>query len=626
MLQRMRSSTGSWIAKGILGLLVLSFLGWGVADYTTTGLTGNVTAKVGEREIGINEFYLAYNRFLQSQRLTTVDPDLAREMRLADAVLNNLTTSALYDAEASARNLTASDQMIRRDIETRPEFQGSDGSFNRNAFDIVLGQNGLSEQAFVETSRRELARGLLINAVTAGSDAPTDLVDMLFEHFGERRATEYMILPIASVSVSETVDDETLQAFFDERQEDFRRPELRSLSYVLISPESLAESMDISEEDLAAEFEERRSSFVQPEQRDLAQIMFTDETAAKEAAAALQDVGIDEIAAKAEELELTVIDLGIFTKQGLPNEGLADAAFGTEEAGVTDAFEGAFGWSIAIVRDIQEGVEPTLEDLRETLTSDIALDRAYGAVQDRGNQLEDFFGQGSSLEEAAESAGLATVVIDAVDASGRDPSGTALENLPAGLTFLRTAYGLEEGEVSFLETTEDNAMFMVRVDAITPAAIPAFSDVAGEVKEAWLEETRYDAAEMRAETLATRLSEGADLAVLASIMQAETAEIEAFARDGQNSAGIQMPQPLARQLFGLNVGEAGFDVDGDNFIIARVTGITTADEATDENFRETLASAVSVGMAQDLVEQLGSALRDRHEITTYPEVYEQVYR
>lgn len=626
MLQRMRSSTGSWIAKGILGLLVLSFLGWGVADYTTTGLVGNVTAKVGDREIGINEFYTAYNRFLQTQRLTAVDPDLAREMRLADAVLNNLTTSALYDAEAAARNLTASDQMIRRDIETRPEFQGSDGSFNRNAFDIVLGQNGLTEQTFVETSRRELARGLLVNAVTSGSDAPTDLVDMLFEHYGERRSTEYMILPISSVSVSEEVDEESLRSFFEVQQEDFRRPELRSLTYVLISPELLAEGMEISEEDLTAAFEERRASFEQPEIRDIAQIMFPDEATAKEAATALQAVGADEIAAKAEELELTVIDLGAFTQDGLPNAGMADAAFGIAEPGATDAFEGAFGWSIAIVRNIQEGVEPTLEDLRDTLTSDIALDRAYDAVQSRGNELEDYFGQGSTLEEAATSAELNATTIQAVDASGRDPSGTALEGLPAGLTFLRTAFELEQGDVSFLETTEANAMFMVRVDTITPAAIPEFESVTDEVKAAWLAESRYDAAELRAETLAERLTEGADLSVLATIMQAETATIASFARDGQNDTGIQMPQPLARQLFDLNVGEAGYDVDGENFIIARVTGMTEATEAADDAFRDTLSGVVSVGMAQDLIEQLGTALRARHDITTYPEVYEQVYR
>ncbi len=41
MLQKMRASTGSWIAKAILGLLVLSFLGWGVSSYEGLGNSAN---------------------------------------------------------------------------------------------------------------------------------------------------------------------------------------------------------------------------------------------------------------------------------------------------------------------------------------------------------------------------------------------------------------------------------------------------------------------------------------------------------------------------------------------------------------------------------------------------------
>ena len=109
-------------------------------------------------------------------------------------------------------------------------------------------------------------------------------------------------------------------------------------------------------------------------------------------------------------------------------------------------------------------------------------------------------------------------------------------------------------------------------------------------------------------------------------MGAEFATIEELARDGLSAGGNRLPQALARELFALSVGEATYAADGDNIIIARLTGVKPAGDAADEAFRQTLANAVTTGMAQDLVEQLGVALRDRYTIETNPEVYEQVYR
>lgn len=625
MLQRMRTSTGSWIAKGILGLLVLSFLGWGVADYTTSGSTGTVVAKVGDREIGYQEFQLAYQRFLRGQRLNAVDPEVARQLRLAESVVQNLASTALYEAEASDKNLTASDAMVRRAIEERPEFRAG-GNFSRAAFENALARLGLNEAAYVETARRELGRGQLIGAVTSGSDAPPSLVDMLFDHFGERRSVEYMVMPITAVVPQGNPEEDELKALYEERKEDFRRPELRSMTYVLISPEALARDIEITDQEVTDAFEQRRDSYGQPERRTLSQILFASADEARATAEALKGLPPADVAVKVEEMDLDLIELGTFTKEAVPNEGLAEAAFALDSPGATDAFEGAFGWSIAVVTAIEEGVEPNLEEVRESLAADLALDRAYDEVFERGKQLEDAYGQGMSLEEAAQSVGLEVHTVEAVDASGHGPTGDALEGLPAGLKFLRTAFDLETGDVSFLETSESNAMFMVRVDAITPSAIPSYDEVAAQVGDVWREEALFDAAEKRAEILAERLSEGSELSVLAQIMGAEFATIEELARDGLSAGGNRLPQALARELFALSVGEATYAADGDNFIIARLTGVKPAGDAADEAFRQTLANAVTTGMAQDLVEQLGVALRDRYTIETNPEVYEQVYR
>src|SRR3546814_13937239 len=57
MLQQMRSGAASWIAKGLMVLLVLSFGAWGVADYIRNFNTGGDVAKVGDQSITQAEFY-----------------------------------------------------------------------------------------------------------------------------------------------------------------------------------------------------------------------------------------------------------------------------------------------------------------------------------------------------------------------------------------------------------------------------------------------------------------------------------------------------------------------------------------------------------------------------------------
>jgi peptidyl-prolyl cis-trans isomerase D len=626
MLQQMRSSTGSWFAKGILGLLVLSFLGWGVADYTSTGFGSNVAAEVGEREIPYPEFAIAYQNFLTQQRMNQVEPDVAEQMGLAESVLRTMTARAVYEAEAAELGLTASDPMVRQTIESTTAFQDQTGQFSRILFQQILAQNNMTEAEMVESVRRDVARNQLVDAASAGITAPQAMVDRLFAHFGERRSADTLVLPVESVAAPPLPSEAELESFFEERQEDFRRPELRTLTYVLISPDAVAETIEVPEEEIADAYATRRNSFVQPERRELAQILFADETAARAAARALESTPANEIGAKADELGLTVIDLGMFDREAVPNEGLAEAAFGLEEPGVTDAFQGAFGWSVAIVRSIDPGSEPSLEEVREQLAADLALDRAYNEVFERGNLLEDGFGQGMSLEEAAESIGLDAQTVPAVDSSGRGPNGEALSGLPAGLSFLRTAFDLEEGEVSFLETTESDAMFMVRVDEIIPSRIPEFADVRDAVAEAWREEARFDAAETRAQSLADRLAEGGDPVLLAQMMDGEAGRVVSFARNGRGEEGGRIPAALAAQLYGLSPGETAFANDGERFVIGRLTEITPASEASDDAYRANIAQALAAGMAEDLIQQLGVALEGQFEINTYPEVYRQVYR
>ena len=51
MLEAIRKRTGSFLVKGLLGLLVVSFAIWGIGDVFRGGSRGSMVAQVGDVEI-----------------------------------------------------------------------------------------------------------------------------------------------------------------------------------------------------------------------------------------------------------------------------------------------------------------------------------------------------------------------------------------------------------------------------------------------------------------------------------------------------------------------------------------------------------------------------------------------
>ena len=61
MLDFLRRSVKSWVAKVLLGLLIISFAVWGIGDIFT-GSTNPVIAKVGSAEVTAQRFVNAVTR------------------------------------------------------------------------------------------------------------------------------------------------------------------------------------------------------------------------------------------------------------------------------------------------------------------------------------------------------------------------------------------------------------------------------------------------------------------------------------------------------------------------------------------------------------------------------------
>ena len=102
----------------------------------------------------------------------------------------------MLQQETQKLGIVASDEVVRRAIQTDPNFQGADGKFDRNRFERILAGSELSEQGYVELLRRDLTAGQLIGAVSTAVDVPPILTETLYRHRNERRVAEAAVVAV----------------------------------------------------------------------------------------------------------------------------------------------------------------------------------------------------------------------------------------------------------------------------------------------------------------------------------------------------------------------------------------------------------------------------------------------
>ncbi|MFV2093370.1 MAG: SurA N-terminal domain-containing protein, partial [Hyphomicrobiales bacterium] len=269
MLETLRKTTGSWITKIFLGLLVVSFAVWGVADIFRDFGTNSI-AKVGETEVETFAFQSAYRRELATvaSRLgRQLTPDEAKALGIDRRVLSDLLTTATLVNQASQLRLGISDDFIAQQIAGSEEFKDSFGRFDRSRFDLLLANNGLNEQAFVTRSRNLAVRDQIAATVAGSPHVPKVMTEALNEFQNGERVVEYFTLPpveLTSITAPSTGD---LEKFYDANKPRFTLPEFRKLSLLILDPADLSSTIEVSDKDIATEYEARRAQYETAEKR-----------------------------------------------------------------------------------------------------------------------------------------------------------------------------------------------------------------------------------------------------------------------------------------------------------------------------------------------------------------------
>ncbi|MEQ8296510.1 MAG: SurA N-terminal domain-containing protein [Nitratireductor sp.] len=616
MLDSLRKAAGTWIAKLLLLLLVLSFAVWGISGQIGGGPSTTVVT-AGETTVSALDYRLAYDRQLSvlSQRFGT---RITREQAIAlgvDAqVLAQLVAGAVLDEQAREMGLGLSQDRLALLTAEDPAFRGPDGKFDRRQFEFVLQQIGMRPEDYIRNREQVAIRQQIVEAVSDGMSVPDTFLKAVALYQGEDRTVDMIVLPPALVEPIEAPADDVLAAWFEDNKIRYEAPEYRKLSYVKLEPEDIADPRAIADDQVRQDYENNIASYTTPERRTIEQVVFANTEAAQIALDRVRGGATFEETVAAEGKSMLDVQLGTLEKSRVADPAVAEAAFGLAENEISGIVEGAFGPVILRVTEIEEEKVQPFEEVADKIRMELALAEAGDVLFDVHDGYEDARASGATMAEAAEKTGLKMVTVEAIDRTGRTPDGTVINDLPQSRDMLREAFETEAGVENPPLSLGSSGFVFYEVDAVTPRRERALDEVRDEVVADWSAVERDDRLSSKAKELEKRVADGATLDEIASELALEK-QTKRGLRRGAEDADFGAAGVAA--VYGVAPGGVGTVAapTGDAQILFKVVEAFEPAGASAESVPPENRENFRAGLADDLLDQLVTRLRDEYGVT-----------
>jgi peptidyl-prolyl cis-trans isomerase D len=611
MLNTLRKAAGTWVAKILLLVLVGSFAVWGISGQLIGIGMSDAVVSAGGTEVSLKDYRLAYDRQLNvmsqrfGQRMTR---EMARALGVENQVLAQLVAGAVLDEQARLMRLGLSKDRIAALTAQDPAFQDANGRFDRQRFDYVLRQVGMRPEDYFANRAQVATRQQIVEAVSDGIKIPDAFLHAASLYRGEDRTVDYLVLPPSVLEAVAAPDDTTLSAWFEERKKDYAAPDYRKISYVKLEPEAIADEAAISDEEVRADYEKNRARYTTPETRTIEQLVFPSREAAEAALASLKSGSTFEQVVTGEGKTMADVLLGTMTRDAVPDQKVAEAAFALGQGSVSEIVDGAFGPVLVRVTKVTPEVVQPFEEVAGQIRHDMALAEASRVLLDVHDSYEDARAGGATLAEAAERLGLKVVTVEAVSRAGQRPDGTVIADLPASAELLREAFETEVNVENDPISLGSNGFVFYEVEGVTPARDRTLDEVRDKVTADWIAAETRTRLSQRTADLEKRLRDGETIDAIAAELGIDKQTKRGLRRDA-NDADLGGPGVAA--VFAVpNGGVGAFDAPGDaGSILFRVTEVFEPAAAGAEAIPEPERANFSRGLADDLLDQLVAKLQ-----------------
>lgn len=591
MMDRIREGTNGLVVKIILSLIIFSFVFAGVGSYLVGG-TQSVAAKVGDREISRNEFEQVYqnerNR-MQSQLgeyFSTLlgDPQYVQQLR--QNILDRMVNDVLLEQRASTLGLRISDEQIRQTIVTMPSFQNN-GAFDKDVYAAALRRAGYTPDSFAEYLRQDMTRTQLISALQSSDFALPSEIALQGELETQQREIRTITLDVAKFAENADISEQDIQAYYDENQEQFMRPEQVKVAYIELSGNTLKSQVKVTDAEADDYYLESLDKYSTAEKRKVSHIMVEGDDEAR-AQSLLDRVNAGEdfaaVAKESSDDTFSAQDGGALDwfERGVMDPAFEDAAYQLTAVGdISGLVKSEFGYHIIQLDDIEKPTIKPFSEVKAEIIAQLQDEKAADRFYELQTTLAEVaFEKPDSLDDAAQAINAAVSTTEFFARGGAPEVLSA----PAVQQAIFSPEVREDGLNSEVIEIAPEHVIVVRVEDFRDETILPLEEVNGDVQARL--------AQSKGEQAALTLSQDALSAL-------NSGSGEEFLKQNElvfgESEVINRRAPLASDVFRFVKPEEGNSVYGQakdyagNIVLVSLDKvITEADEAAQEQVAASL--------------------------------------
>ncbi|MGV3577356.1 peptidyl-prolyl cis-trans isomerase [Brevundimonas sp.] len=603
MISVFRDFAKSKWAVALFALLIISFA---VVGGTQTDVFQSLGAQhvisAGDRSVDANQFRLDFERIRNNAQEQEGRPLTTQDLVDANVhirYLESQTQRLGFLAWAHKAGIRPDESLVIKRIREIPAFFNQvTGAFDQAQYEQALAQQNVTPAQLEEEFRDTAVTEHFGSAIQAGIRSPRIYGALVAGRALELRDGRWFTVTQAMAGTTGAPTDAQLTAFLNENAAQLRRPEFRMTSVVLFNDAAGTAPAPVTEERIVERFNFRKDGLSTPERRTFTTLTVGDRAAADRIAAALRAGQSPTAVAEANRIQPA--EFAAQPQSAVPDPAVGTAVFGLTSGQVSAPIQGRLGFTVAKLVAITPGAPATLEGVRAAIVAELQEEDAKGRVFSRVEAYEKARTEGKTLADAVREVGARIVQLPPFTQDGRLPDGQPMNAPPQ---ILQNAYALSEGAESDVIDAGQGQYFVLRLDDIQPAALPALADVREPLAQQWTQRENARRLSNKAEELAARVRGGEDIAAVA-----RSAGVELTTRAGvQQNAEAQssIGEGVLGGLFGQGRGQVFTGpASASSFVVGRVDAVRAAPAAE----AAPIADQIRPRMAQELVNGAGEAL------------------
>jgi peptidyl-prolyl cis-trans isomerase D len=384
------------IAIPLFLLIILAFVMVGVDGYK--GMSrGATVATIGSAKVTQEEWDYAHKNEVDRLRVSVpnLDPKLLDSAQARYVTLERLVRERVMAAAVKDAHFTTSDARLARELQQNPtiaSLRKPDGTLDIERYRQLAASQGLTPEGLEARLRSDLTLMQVESGISSTAFSANAVADIALNAFFERREVQIARFLPADFKSKVNPSDADIDAFYQANAALFQSTESANIEYVVLDVDAIKKTVTVNEADLKSYYEQNASRLSSKEERRASHILINapktmpvaDRQKAKEKAQALLDEARKAPATFADLAKKNSQDTGSAPKggdldffgRGAMVKPFEEAVFAMKKGDISDLVESDFGFHIIKLTDVKAPKQPSFEELRAGLESELRVQQA----------------------------------------------------------------------------------------------------------------------------------------------------------------------------------------------------------------------------------------------------------